>query len=141
MKNTYKSLPTVLSTTVKSQMIYIRSISLSSPDNQCSHGRSGILCGECKDNKSIILGSSKCRDCASTYNFIWLTIVFAVAGLALVAFLLSCNITISAGTLNGLIFYVNVVSIGEFINPCPISPIISVFIALILEWRLVSIQA
>jgi hypothetical protein len=57
--------------------------------------------------------------------------VFAVAGVALVALLLVCNMTISTGTLNGLIFYANVVSISGLtgLQNCSIHPILTVFIA------------
>ena len=44
--------------------------------------------------------------------------------------LLVCNMTISRGTLSGLIFYANVVSISGLASlPCSIHPILSVFIA------------
>ena len=108
------------------------SISLSSPDKQCARGRSGVLCGGCAENYSIVLGSSQCNDCTtSKYNFIWLTLLFAVAGMALVALLLVCNMTISHGTLNGLIFYANVVSTSGLtsLDHCSLHPILSVFIA------------
>lgn len=106
-------------------------ISLLSPDEQCANQRSGVMCGACQDNHSIALGGSKCLHCTSNYTFIWLTLVFAVAGMALVALLLVCNITISTGTLNGLIFYANIVSISGLtsLQNCSIHPIFSVFIA------------
>ena len=106
-------------------------ISLSHPDQQCSNNHSGVICGGCQDNHSIALGSSKCLKCASSYAFAWLIPVFAVAGLALVALLWVCNMTTAHGTLNGLIFYANVVSINGLtsLNNCSIHPILSVFIA------------
>ena len=106
-------------------------VSLTSPDEQCANHRSGVICGECQENHSIALGSSKCIHCTSKYTFIWLTALFAVAGVALVALLLVCNMTISSGTLNGLIFYANVVSISGLtsLQNCSIHPILSVFIA------------
>ena len=47
------------------------------------------------------------------------------------ALLLVCNMTISHGTLNGLIFYANVISISGLtsLQNCSIHPILSVFIA------------
>ena len=107
-------------------------ISISNPDSQCANHRSGILCGSCRNNYSIVLGGSKCLQCTSSrYAFIWLTVLFAVAGVVLVTFLLICNITISAGTLNGLIFYANTLSISGLtsLNYCSIHPILSVFIS------------
>ena len=106
-------------------------ISIEYPDKQCAYNHSGVLCGACQDNYSIGLGGSKCLHCTSDYPLIWLIPVFAVAGVALVALLLICNMTISHGTLNGLIFYANVVSIARLtsLQNCSINPILSVFIA------------
>ena len=111
--------------------IFEKYISLISPDDQCTHGRSGVLCGACKDNLSIALGGSKCLFCTSNYTAIWLIVVFAIAGLGLVALLLVCNITISSGTLNGLIFYVNVIATSGLTNVhnVSINPILTVFIS------------
>ena len=107
------------------------SISISNPDSQCAHNRSGVLCGACQHNYSIALGGSRCLQCTSKYTLAWLIVVFAVAGIALVTLLLVCNVTISAGTLNGLIFYSNVVSTSGLtsLRNCSIHPILSVFIA------------
>ena len=106
-------------------------ISLDNPDEQCANDRSGVTCGSCQDNSSIGLGGSKCLQCTSNSPLIWLIPVFAVAGVALVALLLVCNMTLSHGTLNGLIFYANVVSITRLtsLQSCSIHPILSVFIA------------
>lgn len=106
-------------------------ISFLSPDEQCTNYRGGVLCGGCQENYSIVLGSLKCLHCTSKYTFIWLTVLFAVAGVVLVAVLLVCNMTISRGTLNGLIFYANIASISGLTNlqNCSIHPILSVFIA------------
>ena len=106
-------------------------ISLEFPDMQCANNHSGIICGACRDNFSIGLGGSRCLECTSNYTLIWLIPVFAAAGIALVALLLVCNITISHGTLNGLVFYANVVSITGLssLQNCSIHPILSVFIA------------
>ena len=108
-----------------------KNISLEFPDEQCTNNRSGVTCGSCQDNYSIGLGGSKCLLCTSNSPLIWLIPVFAVAGVALVALLLICNMTISHGTLNGLIFYANVISITRLtsLQSCSIHPILSVFIA------------
>ena len=106
-------------------------INIEHPDDQCANNRSGVICGKCKKNSSIGLGGSKCLECISSYTLIWLIPVFAMAGVALVALLGFCNMTISHGTLNGLIFYANVVSITRLtsLQSCSIHPILSVFIA------------
>ena len=81
------------------------------PDPQCLYNRSGILCGQCSDGLSLMLGSNQCGQC--TNNYIALIIPFALAGIALVAFIIALNLTVSVGTINGLIFYANVVKIYE----------------------------
>ena len=77
-------------------------ISLSSPDSadeQCAYNRTGSLCGMCKD-LSLVFGSSRCQECSSYYIF--LLIPFALAGNALVAFILLFNMTVATGTIHGL---------------------------------------
>ena len=54
-----------------------------------------------------MLGSSQCEQCSNLYLF--LLIPFALAGAVLVVLLLKCNLTVSTGTINGLIFYANIV--------------------------------
>lgn len=83
-------------------------INLTNPDQQCAFNRSGILCGACESNLSQVLGTSNCKECSSA----WIAFIIpltALAGVALVFGLVFLNLTVSAGTINGLIFYANVV--------------------------------
>ena len=82
-------------------------ITAENPDEQCQFERSGILCGECREGLSMVLGSSECKICSNI--FLILIIVFAVAGLALVVFLTVLNMTVSVGTINGLILFANII--------------------------------
>ena len=68
------------------------------PDVQCANNRGGVLCGGCLVNYSVVLGSWNCMECSlsSTYNFIWLTIFMALAGVVLVVFLLLVKMTVSS---------------------------------------------
>ena len=86
-------------------------LSLNDGDTQCSHERSGILCGGCKAGLSLMLGSNRCHYCDN--KFLSLIIAFIVAGIALVAFLTVCNMTVSIGSINGLLFYANTVKLNE----------------------------
>ena len=86
---------------------YALLLNLSTPDDQCSSNRSGILCGACQPGLSQVLGTSNCKRCSNVW--LLLTIVFALAGILLVAGLLMLNITVATGTINGLIFYANIV--------------------------------
>ena len=85
-----------------------QSLDLLNSDEQCSFNRSGILCGACQTNFSHVLGTSKCKQCTVP----WITLIFpllAIAGVVLVVGLMLLNLTVSVGTINGLIFYANIV--------------------------------
>ena len=87
---------------------YSLNLSLENPDEQCVFRRSGILCGACQNNLSHVLGSSNCKRCSSLWLILFIPAV-AVAGIVLVVFLMLLNLTVSVGTINGLIFYANIV--------------------------------
>ena len=80
-------------------------------DAQCAFNRSSLLCGSCQPGLSLSLGSSHCLQCPSHWPalLIAVTIAAILAGIALVALLLALNMTVAVGTLNGIIFYANVV--------------------------------
>ena len=82
---------------------------LNESDQQCSFNRSGILCGACSTTYSLMLGGSRCSKCNEWYPLPVLLVAFAIFGVLLVAFLTLCNLTVSEGTINGLIFYANIV--------------------------------
>ena len=104
------------------------SFPLNNTDLQCANNRSGFLCGRCKPGLSLVLGSSKCLQCSNLH--ILLLIPFALAGIALVLLLLVFKLTVAAGTINGLIFYANVVTVNRAIFfPPNQTNILTVFIA------------
>ena len=84
---------------------------ITSPDSQCNLKRSGLLCGQCTEGLSLMLGSNQCGQCSN--NYLTLIIPFGLAGIALVGLLIALNLTVSVGTINGLIFYANIVKIYE----------------------------
>ena len=81
-------------------------------DVQCAHNRSGLLCGACSPGLSLSLGSSRCLLCFTHWSEVFVAIIISsfLAGLILVTSLLVLNLTVAAGTLNGLIFYANIVA-------------------------------
>ena len=91
----------------------INKLSLSRPGDLCIGGRTGILCGHCHGNNSVIFGSSKCQVCTD----MWLITLgmFAVLGVLLVAALFFLNLTVTQGTLYGLIFYANIIQVNTSI--------------------------
>ena len=102
-------------------------------DKQCRYNRTGVLCGSCKENWSLVLGSSECRDnCSNVY--LLLILPFAVAGFLLILIIHFLNLTVTMGTVCGLIFYANIVQdysivlLSEY--PIPgLTPILQVFLA------------
>ena len=104
------------------------SFSLNEPDIQCVDGRSGMLCGECQQGLSLMLGSDKCGHCSNKYLSI--VVAFIVAGIALVTFLLISNMTVSVGSINGLLFYANVIKLNHSALFSGVNlPVLSQFIA------------
>ena len=97
-------------------------------DSQCRHNHSGILCGQC-NNHSLTLGSMECRQCTNTY--LLLLVPFALAGILLILFLSLTDMTVAAGTINGLLFYANIVweNKATFFPPETSGGFLAVFIA------------
>ncbi len=86
-------------------------LTLDSSDMQCVDGRTGVLCGACKPGLSLNLGTSQCSPCSNMY--LPLLVVFGFAGFLLVIFLFTCEVTVSDGTISGLIFYSNIVAVNQ----------------------------
>ena len=105
-------------------------IKLDFPDTQCNFNHSGILCGGCRPGLSLTLGTSQCLRCSNKY--IALLIPFAIAGIVLVGFIKLMNLTVTEGTLNGLIFYANIIGANQatfFPSTSTHCPVLTVFIA------------
>lgn len=79
----------------------------------CRLHRTGILCQRCQQGLSLVFGSSQCKDCTNAYFA--LVLVFIIAGVVLVLVLIYLDLTVADGTLNGLIFYANIVKIDQAI--------------------------
>ena len=75
---------------------------------QCTFNRAGRLCGGCKENYSLAIGSSHCIQCPDNNNLA-LLIFFAATGFLLVVIIGAFNLTVTQGMINGLIFYANIV--------------------------------
>ena len=82
-------------------------------DKQCNYNRSGLLCGRCNRNLSLVLGSFRCLQCSNLY--LSLLVAIALAGIVLVLLLLVLRLTVAAGTINGLVFYANIVAVNSVI--------------------------
>ena len=96
------------------------SMNLNLPDGsdaQCAYNRSGVLCGGCQEHLSLSLGSSRCLSCHSHWPAVLVVILLAaiVAGILLVTALLTLNMTVAVGLINGFIFYANIVAANSAI--------------------------
>ena len=90
---------------------YSTNINLLHPDLQCQFNRTGILCSQCQHPLSMVFASSRCMKCTNVHVLI--TIIVIVAGIVLVVLLYLLNLTVTNGTINGIIFYANIVSIND----------------------------
>ena len=77
------------------------------PDSQCDFNHFGVLCGGCKENFSLAIGSSNCIECSTDWHLA-LFIFFLAADLLLVSFIFIFDLTVSKGLINGLVFYANI---------------------------------
>ena len=85
-------------------------LNLSMPDTQCQFHRTGLACGECPQGPSTTFGSCQRKHCSDYYLFIIIPI--AIIGIVLVIMIFIFNLTVTSGTINTFIFYVNIISIN-----------------------------
>ena len=102
---------------------------LTSPDVQCAFNHSGVLCGSCEPGLALMLGSSKCLYCSDLY--LLLILPFVAAGVLLVIILGRLDITVASGTMNGVLFYDNVVKAS---NDALISNSVSKYFMILSAW-------
>ena len=82
----------------------------------CVEGREGRMCGKCKPEYSLSLGPLNClpteRNCSIWWTVL-LSLFFILSGILLVCFLAIFNLTVSEGTINGLLFYANCIHANQ----------------------------
>ena len=84
---------------------------LTDNDILCDNNHGGRACGGCIDHYGRVFGSNSCRRCSNA----WLAtiLLFAILGIILVIILYLLKLTVTEGTINGLVFFCNVISINE----------------------------
>ena len=82
------------------------------PDLQCQFNRSGMLCSQCQYHLSMVFGSSRCMECTNL-SIILISVIVIIAGVLLVVLLYILNLTVTIGTISGITFYANIVSIND----------------------------
>ena len=90
---------------------YLLSSTISDTIPLCYGSRTGAFCGECIPNYSVVFGSTECKLCTSIW---WplTSIIYLLAGPLLVFLLYTFKLTLTTGTLNGIIFYAQTANIG-----------------------------
>ena len=81
--------------------------------SQCLHNRTGMLCGRCSSNFSSLIGNPGCSNSCSNY---WLLsiIMYAVIGILLVVILSILRLTVAVGSINGIIFFANILNFNTY---------------------------
>ena len=74
----------------------------------CGDHRIGVLCGACEKGYSTLISGRNCQKCSN--EWLWLIIVYAVVGPLLIYLLYALRLTLTTGTLNGIIFYAQAVA-------------------------------
>ena len=98
----------------KERTFVLTSNNLSHQSPMCLNNREGILCSKCSTvdgvNYSVVFGSTECRQCSNWW--LWTLTLYVVAGPLLIYLLYALRLTLTTGTLNGIIFYVQVTNLG-----------------------------
>ena len=88
----------------------ITSINMTELDSVCVYSKTGVLCGQCQANLSVVFGITDCKRCSN----IWLLtlIVYAISGVVIVTVLLTLRLTIAAGPLAGIIMTCIIITVS-----------------------------
>jgi predicted outer membrane repeat protein len=77
----------------------------------CNENRSGVMCGQCVQGTSVTMWSNTCSKCNG--RGLLSVLLYLIAGPLLIAFICAFNWTISTRSINGLLFYVNIMNINS----------------------------
>uniref|UniRef100_A0A1X7TQ39 TRP C-terminal domain-containing protein n=1 Tax=Amphimedon queenslandica TaxID=400682 RepID=A0A1X7TQ39_AMPQE len=78
----------------------------------CVENREGPLCSQCITGYSAVFGSSECRQCSNWW--LLMLLVYVPAGPLIIYLLYALKLTLTTGTLNGIIFCIQIFG---FFNP------------------------
>ena len=89
----------------------VTNYALTNYDSLCDNNHAGRACGGCIEDYGRVFGSNSCKRCSNA----WLAtiLLYAILGIILVMILYLLRLTVTMGTINGLIFFCNVMSINE----------------------------
>ena len=88
----------------------VTSVNITNINSVCEYSKTGVLCGQCHDNLSVVFGTTDCKRCSN----IWLLtlIGYAISGIVTVTVLLTLHLTIAAGPLAGIILTCNIITVS-----------------------------
>ena len=92
--------------------VEIASNDLSNSVPLCIDNREGILCSQCPPGYSVVFGSYECKQCSNWWLFT--LIIYAGSGPLLIYLFYVLKLTLTTGSLNGIIFCVQLLG---FIDP------------------------
>ena len=79
-------------------------------DSQCSSGHTGIMCGACKPGYSRIFGEPfECHKGCKNSSIPLTLFILLTSGILVVFIIMTLNLTVTEGTLNGLLVYTMVI--------------------------------
>ena len=93
------------------------SVTIANPNNPsnsislCLDNREGPLCSQCSPGYSVVFGSNECKQCSNWWLLI--LIVYAVTGPLFICLLYALRLTLTTGTLNGIIFCAQMLQVSE----------------------------
>ena len=82
---------------------YIQNSHTHYTETVCRDFRNGTLCGQCQEGYSVVIGSTKCKKCNNMSLLIILA--YIIAGPLFIYFIFAFKLTLTTGTLNGVIFF------------------------------------
>ena len=88
-------------------------LNLFNNDSQYQLNRTGVLCGQCQKGLSAVFGSYHCKECSNYYLLIIIPFLIITFVLLVVVFMF--NLTVTNGTINMFIFYIDIVGINTSI--------------------------
>ena len=108
----------------------VSKFNLTHNNSLCTRHHTRRACGKCEKSFSKKFGSRACKECDNTS--LATILLYAILGIILVLIIHLLKLTVTMGTINGLIFFCNIMSIyeGFFFNPAKFS-FIRIFISLI----------
>ena len=102
-----------------------------SPDNSAEYDV--LIYSDCRPGLNPSLSSSRCIQCSENWHqdLIGIVTFASIAGIALVIFMLALNTTVAVGTLNGILFYANIVAANAdtYFLPFTTPDFVTVFIS------------